>query len=723
MKKIFSLLLSTLFVSATWAVPAQKGITKQLKLADGRTVTVSLVGDEFLRYWVDSEGNSYRIGADGIGSLIADMGELKAYAKRDRDQVSATREAKVREARSVSGYTKRKGKVKSLVIMMAFQDKDFSTPYDELTQIVNNRFNQHGYTDDHGSIGSVRDYFYDQSRGQFEVTFDVFGPFKAKNGYAYYGENAYRGVDKHATDLVREAVAAVMAANPEKSFAEYDWNNDGDVDNVVILYAGRGEATGGGENTIWPHQFALGYNGGGKMKANDRNINEYAVFNELNAKNQIDGIGTTVHEYGHLLGLPDFYDTNYTRIYGMGDWSVMDAGCYNNDAYTPVGYTAFERFYLGWQDLIELKNDTTVAGMKALQVGGEAYAMYNDNRRSEYFILENRSRTGWDAYIPGQGMLVTHVDYDEYSFRRNIVNTNKDHLRFTIVPADGVASKPQYYGEPDKFQIYDVFPFAYTDSLNNLSSPALRLHNANTDGRKLLNKSVTGIALAADTTISFNFKAKDMGVKYVPKEYDFYESFNECLSNGGNDGEFYGFVGTPSEYYPDNEGWKVEDDTPSQKDLYVGCKNSARFGRSDAPTIVVTPELVASSDADFSFRIAPYSKVSEDMFDLTLESTNPDVVLSETNFKMTAAQWNDIKVHITGKNSRFKIKIKPAKSRIFLDEVLFVNRSEVLGIRDLQNNDVKNDNRVYSIDGRYLGTSLDVLPRGLYIVNGKKVIK
>ena len=126
----------------------------------------------------------------------------------------------------------------------------------------------------------------------------------------------------------------------------------------------------------------------------------------------IEGIGTICHEFTHCLGLPDIYDTAYGGGYGMGYWDLMNSGSYNSNGYIPAGFTSYEKMYCGWSQPIELKNDTVITGMKPLSEGGESYIIYNDANRNEYYLLENRQKTGWDAGIPGNGLLVIHVDYD-----------------------------------------------------------------------------------------------------------------------------------------------------------------------------------------------------------------------------------------------------------------------------------------------------------------------
>ena len=198
-------------------------------------------------------------------------------------------------------------------------------------------------------VGSMYDYFYAQSSGLFELTFDVVGPYTANKNYAYYGKDSGgEGYDQHPDELIVEAVtAAHNDADAALNFQDYDWDNDGEVDQVFIVYAGKGQANGGSSSTIWPHMYYLSETN--KAQTIDGvKVNTYACSSELNASGAIDGIGTFCHEFSHCMGFPDFYDTAYKGWYGTGDYDLMCGGSYNGNGYQPDGtYRADHRYESG----------------------------------------------------------------------------------------------------------------------------------------------------------------------------------------------------------------------------------------------------------------------------------------------------------------------------------------------------------------------------------------
>ena len=177
------------------------------------------------------------------------------------------------------------------------------------------------------------------------------------------------------------------------------------------------------------------------------------MFNELHGSNDngksIDGIGTFVHEFGHCLGLPDLYDTGNNDNYGMGNWDVMCLGCYANDSYSPVGYSAYEKVFMGWVNYITPEPNTYYtlpAWNQKTRESDKAVCIVSDVNKNEYFIFENRQRTGWDRSLPGTGILVTHITYSPSYWTNNKPNNDKIQL-VTLLPADNKLSKYSESGD------------------------------------------------------------------------------------------------------------------------------------------------------------------------------------------------------------------------------------------------------------------------------------
>ena len=474
------------------AVPARRGQWKTLRLTDGTEVRAQLMGDETLHYWQDANGFTY-VCSDEEDMYVRATRAMESKLQAKRNARVARRMPSRRAMESPHKYT---GKKKGLVILAQYPNKKFALGSDSLkfTRLLNER----GFSE--GSFkGSVQDYFYDQSGGKFELDFDVFGPVTLPQAYGYYGKDVgEEGDDVRPGEMIIDACNLV---DHMVNFADYDWDGDGWVDQVFVVYAGMGQADGGISATIWPHEWDLWDAVGHTLNLDGVIINTYACGNELDGQEKLGGIGTFCHEFSHCLGLPDMYDTRPNGSnFGMGPWDLMDQGSYGGGGFRPAGYTSYEKMACGWQEPIVLSESTEVTGMKALSKGGDTYIIYNDNCKDEYYLLENRQLTGWDKELYGAGLLVLHVDYDEEAWEQNTVNNVSNHQRCTIIHADN-SDAWTYRGLKG-----DVYPYQRNDSLTNLSTPKASVFNKNTDGSRLMNKAVLDIKQNADGTISFKFR-------------------------------------------------------------------------------------------------------------------------------------------------------------------------------------------------------------------------
>ena len=513
MKKLLFITFCLLTSLCTSAVPAKKGVWKMLTLADGTQVKAQLIGDEHGHCFLSQEGRTYQKVSNHNFYAEVNGDSLLREAAMRRNAVNARCSQRLRGAASgvgaVSNYI---GQRKGIVILVNFSDVSFK-------EANGNAFFQRMANEENFSEGrfkgSMYDYFLAQSEGQFQLTFDVFGPVTVSQPMAHYGGNDQQGNDKHPAQMVCEAVNLIKDEVPD--WQQYDWNDDGWIDQVYIIYAGFGEADTGKANTIWPHAYDLYYSGNyygdgdGPVEVGEGLfVNTYACGCELNGSGQIEGIGTMCHEFSHCLGYPDFYDTTYSGGQGMDAWDLMSGGCYNDDGYQPAGYTGYERWVAGWKRPIELDRGTQVVeNMKGLQDGGETYIMYNDGHRQEYFMLENRTRSGWDASLPGNGLLVVHVDYNEAAWANNGPNDQRNHQRMTWVPADGDYNQKTFQGSKyidDADLAKDVLPSGQYDAFGDDATAQGKLYNANIDGSFLLHKGVYDVHRNQDHTISFTYQ-------------------------------------------------------------------------------------------------------------------------------------------------------------------------------------------------------------------------
>ena len=348
------------------------------------------------------------------------------------------------------------GTKKGLIILMNFQDVQFTDKNKngktfDVNEFWNDLANKEGLKAVSGMLvcGSIRDYFRAQSYNEFTIDFDVRGPYTAKNKYSYYGRNKDWGggneFDQNPMELI---VEAVNACKDEVNFKDYDWDGDGEVDQVYVVYAGHGEASyAGNPDLIWPHEaelVPLGY----EVKLQDMVINTYACGNELNYNDRVMGIGTICHEFSHCLGLPDVYDVDYNGNVTPGEYDIMDAGNYNGDGWYPPSYSSVERNFCGWLEPKRVGNvdEANALGLQPLTQSPDAAIITREVGSTDYYLIEKRKKESWDSYLPAftknttvdEITLAWHVNYDLARWLKNEVNTDPNNMGLTLVPLDQV---------------------------------------------------------------------------------------------------------------------------------------------------------------------------------------------------------------------------------------------------------------------------------------------
>ena len=541
-KRFLTLAAMFMLAASAFAVPAKR-VKRQVQQPDGSVLTVMLRGDENFHYTSTEDGQPLVQHADGAYcyATLDSNGKLTASAQVAHDVESrgaaelsflnyytaesqkvrslGMERAKQRNARRMARLAKRgvvdasgkpvrrvmagatggegigvTGKRKGLVILVNFKDKKMQSKHTQAEW--NDYFNKVGYNK-YGNNGSVHDYFYAQSYGKLDLEFDVIGPVTVSKNMASYGANDAQGNDIDPAGMIKEA-CELAYAKEKMDMSQYDWDGDGAVDQVYVIYAGYGEAAGGEANTIWPHEWDI-QGGGYSLVLGGQRIRTYACSSELNGGSgtYISGIGTACHEFSHCMGIPDFYDTAGGGCFGMDAWDLMDYGSYGGDGYEPTGYNTYEKWVSGWIEPTILTDPCYIKNMKPLSDAPEACVVFNEANKNEYYIFENRQLKGTDVALPNHGMLVIHVDYDQKVWFDNEVNNTSNHQRFTVVPADNKLTSETVTG--------DTYPgTTKSTELTDTSKPAATLFNANSDGRKFLGKPVTEIT-EKDGLISFTF--------------------------------------------------------------------------------------------------------------------------------------------------------------------------------------------------------------------------
>jgi len=466
---------------------------------DGSTLTIQLQGDEFHHYKTSDDGvllkentkgfltyatvnaagdvvESQYIAHNASKRSILEMQFLKTVNQATILQKTKSAPSRVKMLSTQTIPQKSfplAGSPKSLVILVNFTDTAFVVPTPQVA--YTNLLNQVGYNTN-GGTGSARDYFMASSYGKFTPNFDVVGPVNLPHTMAYYGANNSSGNDTNAVQMIVDACTAASAAGLD--FTQYDTDNDGVVDNVFVYYAGYNEAEGGPVNSVWPHRWGVYpqvlYGSGGSnytgtlasITFNGKRILDYACTSELRGKTGTNmcGVGTFCHEFGHVLGLPDYYDTSGAGKATLSNWSIMDNGNYLNSGRTPPVYSSYDRFFLGWLTP-EQESSTAALSLNPIYQGttppanttNQAFLLSetthnlvgNNPTPNEFFILEYRKKTGWDTYLPAEGMCIWHIDYNQTAWDNNNPNyysgstqTAASHMRVYLVPPPGVGTTP-----------------------------------------------------------------------------------------------------------------------------------------------------------------------------------------------------------------------------------------------------------------------------------------
>lgn len=469
-RKIITMTALGLALTAA-AVPAKRDL-RTMTQPDGTTIEVRIVGDEFLHYMTTPDGKIVSRDADGrycyatvqtdgkvvstgiavnkgdaaVATNIKDINTSEIRANRiiTRQPSVLQRSLKARSRNSsdpssgVGRFTDfpANGEVRALVLLVQYKDLSFtlSDPKTYFTDMLN----KDGFSQYNGT-GCAAEYFRESSSNQFRPVFDVYGPVTLGQNRSYYGGNDTYGNDVAPYLMITQGLAAIK---DQVDLSKYDADNDGYVDNVYVFYAGQGEASYGPEESVWPHSANI-EDFGVTYSANGKKVNRYACSNEWES-NRPDGCGTFVHEFSHVLGLPDLYSTSYSSSQYLtpGAWDVLDYGPYNNNGCTPPTYSVYARNAMGWIDLKVLEGAETVA-LEHIEDTNQGCIIHTTTSSGaidsdEFFLLENRQQRGWDKYIPGHGLLIWHIDYNASVFYRNTVN-NSSHQYVDIEEACGTA--------------------------------------------------------------------------------------------------------------------------------------------------------------------------------------------------------------------------------------------------------------------------------------------
>ena len=553
MKKILFLLMGLLCAFNSWATKSYP-FPVEVRQADGTTLTIVQHGDEFFHYYTTLDGvllvqrdQGYYIGAvDERGNLSATS--LLAH-NADRRSAEEIRLASLqnRAAFLTAGSTFRNsrrakqelinregqhffpnmGSPRAIVILAEFSDSvrfTIENPRRSFDQYFNGTtpLEDYGHGETRNSA-SVSEYFKTVSFGQYTPQFDVYGPVRLPNDLATYGaDHGGEGDGENWRLLIQDACKLM---DDSLNFANYDCDNDGYIDDVIVLHAGYSQAIpNNSTDCIWPKSGVIT-----GSSYDNKNLFRYAIVAELNGfpgcwssapYERIDGIGIMCHEFSHTMGLSDLYAYGHYlpegydyNNQGMEHWDLMDAGGYLTNGYTPCAYTAWEREAMGWSKIVPLEASGKQE-IKPLDEGGTAYRITNPANSHEYFVLENIQPIGLNAKAKGHGLLVTHVEYDETIFLQNEVNTEDGHPRMTVVSADGLLFSSvnigltidgQYIDNAYYYNELSGDPFPGSHGVTALNDTmGIVNYKFYTEGDKT-NKALTNICESEDGVVTFDY--------------------------------------------------------------------------------------------------------------------------------------------------------------------------------------------------------------------------
>jgi M6 family metalloprotease-like protein len=488
----------------------------QYKLPDGAFITITLKGDEHVSWAVSPDGYTLLTNREGYyeyarknvdGNLVLsgtrahnpdkrnvqEVAFLKKTAKDIRysaEQIVALRsilntQTHLRNATQTTASVPTTGTVRAPLILVGFQDKPFTLNREAFNLLMN----QPDYTANGTITGSVHDYYYDNSYGELDYQVDIYGPYTLSHDIIYYDYKSEGG------DSKRMAAEAIQMADADGcNFAQYDSDNDGYLDGLHIIFAGYSQASGAPQGqSIWSHVGTVNATCDGKK------IQRYSCSPELRGKSgtNITHIGVIAHELGHVFGLPDLYDTDYAESGGesvhIGHWDIMAFGSQNDEGRTPANFSAYCKDILGWKPATVL-NASAQLLLPNPALKDITYRI-NTTKNNEYFLVENRQRTGWDSHIPASGMLIYHVDKTYSGWNTGKVNASPAHRGLYIKQAGGGLESNS------ATRTTDPYPSGGNTSFTDTSTP-----NSKSWAGQNTAKPITGIVHnTTNRTVSFAF--------------------------------------------------------------------------------------------------------------------------------------------------------------------------------------------------------------------------
>lgn len=506
-----------LFISlVTMAVPANK-TPVNIKQPNGKNLTLILSGDERLNWantldgytllhdkegsWVyamkDKEGNMVPSSVLACNEQERSQTELAFLRNIEKNMFFSSSQIEQRKAENEKKFSSTKKAYTDiptvasdsvLVILVSYTDKTF--------QYTAQDFYNYFAQDNFQGAGSVREYFYSQSGGKFDMKFRVVGPYTLNHPSSYYANNGQY--------LARDAINAADADVNFANFANVTSGNTNKVGCVFVMYAGTPQSSTGNTDEVWPHQSDVP----NSIVKDGVRFSHYVCGPEKASANAMGSIGVMCHEFSHALGLPDHYDTYnngggaVSSVYSTGYYDLMCSGCYNNNQKTPPNLSASEKKALDWlakMDTLTVSRDSI--RLPVIRGGNDTAYLVRVAGTQEFFTVEARSKTGWDAYLPSAGILIHHGNWTKllnwYNNGSNTINVNASDRGWFIESAVGTMTN------------YNEAQWAFVGNSNrnyftrNSSNQISRVN-----GTPINDITFTSMMRVNDTLYMFNFNSE-----------------------------------------------------------------------------------------------------------------------------------------------------------------------------------------------------------------------
>jgi immune inhibitor A len=447
---ILTSLIMAIFSVSAFAVPPTDEVIQKLK-DDG-------LFDQYVQSMIEAR-------AQGVNAGIADDG-------KGRSQFALSPGATFRV----------------LVLLVDFPDKSYTGGWVAGSTAD---FDSLLFSDGINPTGSMKEFYIESSYGNFILEGDVAGWYTASQNASYYTNfcDGSRGMGAYPNNARRLVEEAVALADPDVDFSLYDNDGNNYVDGIFVVHAGTGYEETGDNCEIHSHQWSI--------SADYRDgvyVTTYSIEPEESAGNQeLNAIGVFCHEFGHVLGLPDLYDTDYSSR-GIGEWGMMASGSYNGNSKRPAQFSAWSKMALGWLSPINVTSNQIGVEFPAVEWNPVVYRLWkNGQGGSQYFLIENRQKTGFDEYLPGSGLLIWHIDENVGG------NSNDWHPRVFLEQADGRFDLQNNGngGDPG-----DAFPDAgYHPHFHDKTTPDSRAYNTTSSQVAAWNISSSDSIMTADLDV------------------------------------------------------------------------------------------------------------------------------------------------------------------------------------------------------------------------------